>query len=369
MSRSELPPARWPAGGEESELARRLIAEIYAIASAIGRPVRLMEVCGTHTMAIFRAGLPALLPVNVRLLSGPGCPVCVTPMGYMDAAIQLARRRDLTVATFGDMIKVPGSESSLERERAAGADVRVVYSPLDALRLAEQNPGRAVVFLGVGFETTAPATAVTLSEAARLGIENFFVLCAHKVVPPALRALLADESAALDGFILPGHVSAVLGAQPYGFIAEEFRRAAVITGFEPSDVLQSILMLLQQIASRQPKIEIQYSRVVKPEGNPAAQRAIAEHFTICDTEWRGLGSLPASGLAVRKEYQDHDAAALGVTVQHGKEPQGCHCGEVLRGLLEPEACPLFARRCTPATPVGACMVSSEGTCAAHFKYR
>lgn len=350
-------------------LVRKLLTEVRAAARQVGRPARLMEVCGTHTMAISRAGLPSLLPRNVNLLSGPGCPVCVTPAGFLDAAIALARRPDVIVATFGDMIRVPGSESSLERERAAGADVRVVYSPTDALHIAAERKDRQVVFLGVGFETTAPVTAVTLSEAVRQEAHNFFVLCAHKLIPPALRALLCDRNTALDGFILPGHVSIVLGMQPYEFIAREFGKAGVITGFEPADILQSILMLLRQIARGQSRVENQYSRVVRPEGNTVAQRRIEKTLEPCDTEWRGLGLLPDSGLKVRQQFQDHDAAiSLGVEILPGREPRGCRCGEVLRGLIVPEACPLFGKSCTPATPVGPCMVSSEGTCAAHFKY-
>ena len=350
-------------------LLQKLLTETRAAAERVGRTVRLMEVCGTHTTAIFRAGLGALLPPNVKLLSGPGCPVCVTPPGFLDAAIALARRPGITIATFGDMIRVPGSESSLEQERATGADVRVVYSPTDALRMALDHKERDVVFLAVGFETTAPANAVTLGEAARRGIGNFFVLSAHKLIPPALRALLSDRSAALDGFILPGHVSVILGTRPYEFIAREFGKAAAVTGFEPSDILQSILMLLRQIADGRPRIENQYSRVVRPEGNPVARRRVAEYLEPCDTEWRGLGRLPGSGLTVRPQFRDHDAAvALYVEISDGREPPGCRCGEVLRGLIAPEACPLFGKTCTPATPVGACMVSSEGTCAAHFKY-
>jgi hydrogenase expression/formation protein HypD len=354
----------------DPDLVRRLTAEIRNASAVIGRPVRLMEVCGTHTMAIFRAGLRSLIPESVRLLSGPGCPVCVTPMGYVDAAVELSQRPDVTVTTFGDMVRVPGTESSLERERGRGADVRIVYSPLDALRLAQERPDRKVVFLGVGFETTAPAAAITLLEARRRGVGNFLLFSAHKMVPPALRALLASDAVALDGFILPGHVSVVLGSAPYEFIPKDYRRAAVITGFEPLDILQAILMLLRQVAEGKPRVEIQYSRVVRPEGNLAARRAMAACFAPCDTEWRGLGALPQSGLSVCEEFGEHDAVrALGVQPREGREPSGCRCGEVLRGLIEPEECPLFGARCTTATPVGACMVSSEGTCAAHFNFR
>jgi len=354
----------------DPKLAQGLLDEIRTLAGRIGRIVRLMEVCGTHTMSIYRAGLPALLPENVRLLSGPGCPVCVTPMGYVDAAIALAGRPEVTVTTFGDMMRVPGSETSLEQAHAGGADVRVVYSPLDALRLAEEEANRQVIFLGVGFETTAPTAAVTLAEARRRGVGNFFMLSAHKLVPPALRALLADENVALDGLILPGHVSAVLGTEPYEFIAREFGKGGVVTGFETTDVIQGILMLLQSIAAGRARIENQYTRVVKREGNQSALKRIRQCLEPRDTEWRGLGLLPQSGLRIRAEFSAHDAEfALGVAVAAGREPAGCRCGEVLRGIAEPEECMLFAKRCTPLSPVGPCMVSSEGTCAAHFKYR
>jgi len=355
------------AGGPQ--VVELLLSAIRTAAARLDRPVRLMEVCGTHTMAIRRAGLPSLLPENVRLLSGPGCPVCVTPTGYLDAAIRLARGRDLTIATFGDMMRVPGSASSLERERAAGADVRVVYSALDALRLAERETDRTVVFLAVGFETTAPGTAVALAEARRRLLTNFLVLCAHKLIPPALGALLADRDVAVDGFILPGHVSVILGRDPYEFVAREYGKAAVIAGFDTADVLQAVLLLLRQILSGQPAVEIQYRHVVRPEGNPEARRWMEACLEVCDTEWRGLGRLPRSGLRLRPEFAHQDAAeTLGVEVEGGEEPAGCRCGDVLRGVVEPEGCALFGRRCTPRSPVGPCMVSSEGTCAAHFKY-
>jgi len=356
-----------PAAPEEG---RRLLSEIHRLVERLGRTVRYMEVCGTHTMAIYRAGLPGLLPPNLRLLSGPGCPVCVTPMGYLDAALELARRPQVTLATFGDMVRVPGSGTSLERERAQGADVRIVYSSLDAVNLAEAMPDRNVVFLAVGFETTAPGTALAIAEAERRGLTNFLILSAHKVVPPALSALLADEKTALDGFILPGHVSAILGLEAYRFIAEKHRRACVVTGFEPEDILQALLMLLMQTAANTPGVENQYARVVRPEGNPAARQLLEKYFEVCDTEWRGLGTLPASGLRLRRQYAAWDATAvLGARIGTAAEPPGCLCGEVLRGRVEPEQCPLFGVRCAPLTPVGACMVSSEGTCAAHFKYR
>ena len=360
----------FPDPSADSRVAHGLLNRIRGLAREIGRTVRLMEVCGTHTMTIHRAGLPGLLPENVRLLSGPGCPVCVTPMGYVDAAVALAQRSDTIVTTFGDMMRVPGSAMSLEQARAQGAGVQMVYSPSDALTLARQRPQQTVVFLAVGFETTAPATAVTLDEAQRTGVKNFHVLAAHKVVPPALRVLLDDPETAIDGFILPGHVSVVLGLAPYEFIARDFSRSGVVTGFEPNDVLQSIAMLLGHIASEKAVIENQYGRVVRPEGNRAALTRMEKAFDLCDAEWRGLGSLPASGLKLKSAYGAHDAeTTLGVVIAKGKEPAGCRCGEVLRGIAAPEQCGLFATRCTPMTPVGACMVSSEGTCAAHFKYR
>ena len=356
-----------PSGAED---APRLLAGIKVLAERIAHPVRLMEVCGTHTMAIFRAALPSLLPESVKLLSGPGCPVCVTPMGYVDAAVDLASRPGVTVATFGDMLRVPGSHQSLERARADGAKVQTVYSPTDALALAEKNKDRQVVFLGAGFETTTPAVAVTILEAQRRGVRNFSVLSAHKLVPPALRALLADEEVALDGLILPGHVSVILGTRPYEFLAEEFGTAGVITGFQPADVLQGIFMLLEQVADGKPRIENQYLHVVKPEGNPAALARIDECMEPCDSEWRGLGDLPMSGLKIREAFADHDTErVLNIAVPRGCEPAGCHCGDVLRGVMQPEKCGLFATACTPLHPIGACMVSSEGTCAAHFKYR
>jgi len=328
-----------------------------------------MEVCGTHTMAIFRHGLHALLPSKVRLISGPGCPVCVTPTGYIDAAVELARRPNVSIATFGDMVKVPGSASSLEKEKAAGADVRVVYSPLDALALAQHNPDVRVVFLAVGFETTAPAVAATLVHARSRGVKNFFVLCAHKVIPPALRALVLDPGLAVDGFLCPGHVSVIIGREPYRFVAEEYGRPCAIAGFEPVDILRSVLMLLEQIRDGRSEVEIEYSRCVLPQGNPAALQQVAAVFEECDTEWRGLGRLPASGLRLRHAFRPFDARSeFGIDIKHVPEPKGCLCADVLRGVRVPTECALFGKACTPTTPVGPCMVSSEGTCSAYLKY-
>jgi len=348
-------------------LAARLVAAIREEAG--GWPVRLMEVCGTHTVAIFRSGLRQLLAGAVELLSGPGCPVCVTAQRDIDYAIGLTAQAEVTLATFGDMVKVPGTRSSLQRARAEGADVRVVYSASDAVRLAAERPNRRVVFLGVGFETTAPTVAASLGEARRRGLDNFLVHSVHKVVPPALRALLSAGEVRVDGLILPGHVSTIIGTAPYRFLADECRLPGVITGFEPLDVLQGIYALVSMVRQHRPAIAIQYRRAVRPEGNPAALRAMAEVFAPADAEWRGLGLIPGSGLRLREEYAAFDAARVfPVDVSFSREPAGCACGRVLCGTARPPDCRLFALACTPDHPVGPCMVSSEGTCAAYYAY-
>ncbi|HUT34710.1 MAG TPA: hydrogenase formation protein HypD [Planctomycetota bacterium] len=334
-----------------------------------GRPVRFMEVCGTHTMAMFRSGIRAMLPPNVKLLSGPGCPVCVTPMGMVDAALAIARRPGVCLATFGDMVRVPGSASSLERAKAEGADVRMVYSPLDALKLAEAEPRRTVVFFAIGFETTTPAVAATVAYARDRGLANMLFLVANKVIPPAMEAILAGGEVKLDGFLCPGHVSVITGSAIYEPLAANYRVPCVVTGFEAEDILEGIAMLLLQVVEADPKVEIQYKRWVHPEGNAKARERVDEVFRPCDAAWRGLGTIPMSGLELRPELRAHDALeALGIEVPPELENPGCSCGEVLRGLIEPPECPLFAGRCTPATPVGPCMVSTEGSCAAYYKY-
>ena len=361
-------------GGRAISETCELVASLAKAAADLARrlephTVRVMEVCGTHTMAIFRAGLRSLLPANVELLSGPGCPVCVTPMGYVDAAIEIGAQHRAVVATFGDMMKVPGTERNLSLAKAQGADVRVVYSPLDALRLAEDQPGREVVFLGIGFETTAPLVAASVAEARRRGLSNFSVLCAHKLVPPALRALCGAGDLAIDAFLLPGHVSAIIGAGPYEFVAAEHGRACVIAGFEPADVMASVCMLLRQLVDGRPAVEIQYTRCVRPEGNPSAQRQMSDVFEASAAVWRGLGELPASGLALRESHAALDAwRRFGVEPRHAPDPPGCRCGDVICGRVTPPECPLFGTACTPMHAVGPCMVSSEGSCAAHFKY-
>ena len=333
-------------------------------------PAAFMEVCGTHTMSAFRFGVRGMLPANVRLLSGPGCPVCVTPNDYLDRALAYARTKGVVVATFGDMMRVPGSRSSLEKERAIGADVRVVYSPLDALDLARREPSKRIVFLGVGFETTAPAVGASVLEARASGLRNFTVLCGHKLVPPALEALLAVKELRLHGFLCPGHVSAIIGADAYLPVARDRRVPCVIAGFEPLDMIQGLVLLLKQVRAKAAEVGNQYARVVTREGNRKAQEVLARVFEPCDTPWRGLGPIPRSGLRLREEFRDHDAEAalpLG-RLEPSAENPACECGRVLQGLRTPLECPLFGKACRPDSPVGACMVSSEGTCAAYHKY-
>jgi hydrogenase expression/formation protein HypD len=353
-------------GFRNPEHARALVA---AIEEAATRPMTLMEVCGTHTMAIAKNGLRDVMPANIRLLSGPGCPVCVTANADIDVALEMARQPGVILTTFGDMMKVPGSYSSLARERADGHDVRVVYSPLDALALAEATPEAHVVFLGVGFETTAPTIAITIREAARRGVANFSVLSLHKTVPAALGALVNAPEVQIDGFILPGHVSTIIGSEPYRFLAERYGVPGAITGFEPVDVLQGVWMLAKQLSEGRAEIEIAYTRAVMPEGNTVARTAIAEVFEPTDAEWRGLGIIPGTGLAIRPEFAAFDARMrVPVTPPEPREIRGCQCGDVLRGVVLPYECKLFARGCTPEHPVGPCMVSSEGSCAAYYRY-
>jgi len=346
--------------------AQALLARLKSHAS---QPINLMEVCGTHTVAIFRHGIRRLLPPNINLLSGPGCPVCVTANADLDKAIALAQMPEVILCTFGDMLKVPGSYSSLQQARAQGCAVRVVYSPLDALEVATKYSNRQVVFYGVGFETTAPTIAASILEAQRLGLGNYSVVSVHKLVPPALKALLDAQDVRIDGFLMPGHVSTIIGSRPYEFIPREYGVPCVIGGFEPLDILQAIDMLLVQIANGQPKVEVAYRRAVRPEGNPAAQEIMNRVFTPTDALWRGLGLIPQSGLAIREEFAAFDAERrFTIQTPPPKEHKGCHCGDVLRGVVQPPECPLFARVCTPESPVGPCMVSFEGTCSAWYQY-
>ena len=328
-----------------------------------------MEVCGTHTMAIARFNLRSLLPDGIRLISGPGCPVCVTPNSYLDHAVALSRRPNTTICTFGDMIRVPGSSTSLEKEHAAGRDIRVVASTLDALAIARKSRNRDVVFLGIGFETTAPTIASSILSAKAEGIENYSILCTNKIVPPALSALL-EGPARLDGFLLPGHVSTIIGAGAYREIANKSRKAGVIAGFEPTDILEGLLELVRRTADGSGGLHTSYSRAVSEEGNPKALSVMREVFEPCDASWRGLGQIPGSGLSMRESFAEFDAARrFSVEIEPEVEPAGCRCGEILTGEISPDECPLFGSACTTEHPIGACMVSSEGTCAARYRYR
>lgn len=353
----------------DRKLVQNMASNIHRMAERLTAPVNFMEVCGTHTMSIYQYGIRSLLPENVRLVSGPGCPVCVTPIGYVDKALACTDDNKNIVATFGDMLRVPGSSSSLMEKRAAGADIRIVYSPLDAVTLARNNPGRRVIFLGIGFETTAPTIAASILEAARLGLKNFCVLASHKTMPVPMEILTCDPDLNLKGYLCPAHVSTVIGGNVYKPLAENHHIPCVVTGFEPADVMQGIEMLLTQILRRESRVEIQYSRAVSWEGNKKAQAILSRIFEPCDAAWRGLGILPGSGLAIRPEFAEYNAEQmLSLNVPDVVENPACLCGEVLKGKLTPFDCPLFATLCTPESPVGACMVSSEGTCAAAYKY-
>jgi hydrogenase expression/formation protein HypD len=348
-------------------VARRLVDKLHQIST---KPARLMEVCGTHTVAIAKHGIRRLMPPTVRLLSGPGCPVCVTANEDIDMAIEIARQPGVIMTTFGDMMKVPGSYSSLAKEKADGRDIRVIYSALDAIELAKQTPDATIVFLAVGFETTAPTIAASILEAERKGVGNFMVYAIHKTVPLALKALAEAGDVEVNGFIMPGHVSTIIGSQPYEFVARDYGIPCVIAGFEPLDILQSIYMLVAQIEKGEAKVEIEYRRGVLPQGNVVALETMAKVFEPCDAIWRGIGLIPGTGLAVRPEYARFDAARHFVIMPPPvREIKGCQCGEVLRGVKYPYECRLFGTACTPEDPVGPCMVSSEGSCAAYYRYQ
>ena len=354
--------------------ARTLLREIEALVAQIGvtaqRPLAIMEVCGGHTHSIFRYGLETMLPREVELVHGPGCPVCVLPMGRVDDCVALAENPEVIFATFGDAMRVPGSKKSLLQAKADGADVRMVYSPLDALALARKNPNREVVFFALGFETTMPSTALTVLQAAAEGIENFSIFCNHITIIPTIKAILDSPDMKIDGFLGPGHVSTVIGVDPYEFIAEHYERPLVVAGFEPLDVLQSIWMVLKQIAEGRAEIENQYARIVPDRGNDEALEAVAKVYQLREYfEWRGLGSIDHSGVRLRDDYARFDAE-LKFTVPDAKiaDPKACQCGEVLKGVIKPHQCKVFAGACTPETPLGALMVSSEGACSAYFQF-
>jgi len=348
-----------------SDLIKTLAENIHTLSK---KPVRIMEVCGGHTMAIHRFGIPSLLPNTIELLSGPGCPVCVTSRTFIDRAIAMCRLPGVILTTYGDLIRVPGSFSSLEREKAEGADIRIVYSTLDALEIAKKNPDKRIVFPGIGFETTTPSSAVALLEARRQKVSNFYLLSSHKTMPQAMMALI-DAGIRIDGYIGPGHVSTIAGAGMYAPLLAKYPLSIVISGFEPVDLLQSIYMIVQQMENNERKLEIQYKRVVTPEGNLKAKALVEEVFEPCDDWWRGLGVIPGSGMAIRKEFSAFDAIRqIAVNVEPAVEPPGCICGEVLKGIKKPVECLLFGKVCTPVNPIGTCMVSNEGACQAYYRY-
>ena len=352
---------------KDPKLARGLIDSIAKLAPE--RDVTLMEVCGTHTVTIARNGIRSLMPERVHLSSGPGCPVCVTSNRDIDAVIALSHIPGVTIATFGDMTRVPGSTSSLLKEQAAGRSVQICYSPLDALTLAKQNPNQQIVFVGVGFETTTPLVASIILRAARDGVKNFSVFSAHKNMPGALETLVNDPSLKLDALILPGHVCTITGTKPFEFLAKKYGIPGVVTGFEAVDVLQGIAMLVRQLHEGRADIEIAYARGVMAQGNPTALAAINEVFETCTATWRGLGEIPGSGYRIREKYAQFDALRrFQPEIEPTIEPKGCRCGDVLRARMAPNECPLFRKVCTPENPVGPCMVSSEGSCAAYFRY-
>jgi hydrogenase expression/formation protein HypD len=350
----------------DPKISRHLIERIKA---ASKHNIRLMEVCGTHTVSIFRSGMRSVLPSTISLLSGPGCPVCVTDQREIDAFIELARLDDVIVTTFGDLMRVPGSNSSLQKESAEGHDIRMVYSTFDALKIAQNNPAKKIVFLGVGFETTAPTIAAAIWQAYQMKVDNFSVISAHKLVPPALETLMSLEDVQLDGFILPGHVSVIIGLNAYRSFFDSYAVPCVVAGFEPADILQAIAMLIEMIESGRPGLDNAYPRAVTEQGNAKAQEILREIFEPADACWRGIGMIPQSGLKIRAEYAAHDAAQqFELRVPEPKIAPGCACGDILTGKKIPPECRLYRKVCTPTDPVGPCMVSTEGTCAAYYKY-
>ena len=352
----------------DPQLAKSLIERLRHRPFPKGE-IRLMEICGTHTVAIFRSGMRQLLPAEIKLISGPGCPVCVTANEDIDRAIWLAQQPGVITTTFGDLVRVPGSSSSLHVERSRGADVRIVYATLDALQIARDNPDRQVVFIGIGFETTAPTIAAAIQQASKLGVNNFSVFSAHKLLPPAMKVLLEAKEVKLDGFLCPGHVSIIIGASAYEEVVKNYGVPCVITGFEPLDILQGISLLVDQIEEGGARVSNQYRRAVAWEGNPAARKLIDEVFEPVDSTWRGIGVIPKSGLGFRPAWKKFDATErFSMPRIEVREHPGCKCGEVLRGVMTPPECGLFRKVCTPQDPKGPCMVSGEGTCGAYYRY-
>ncbi|MDZ7962545.1 MAG: hydrogenase formation protein HypD [Aulosira sp. DedQUE10] len=354
----------------EPAKAEGLRREIAKLSLQLGRPIKIMEICGGHTHSIFKYGIEEILPNAIELIHGPGCPVCVMPKGRLDDAIAISQNSHVIFATFGDAMRVPGSTTSLLQAKATSADIRMVYSPLDSLQIAKDNPDKEVVFFALGFETTAPSTAFTILQAAAEKINNFSMFCNHVLVIPALQALLNNPDLQLDGFVGPGHVSMVIGTDPYQFIAQQYHKPIVVSGFEPLDILQSIWMLLQQLLENRCQVENQYNRIVQPAGNQVALAAINQVFAARETfDWRGLGDIPYSGLQIRPEYAQFDAEQkFTIPNQKVADHKACQCGEILKGVLKPWECKVFGTACTPETPIGSCMVSSEGACAAYYKY-
>ncbi len=347
-----------------------IVSQINELGQKLTCEISLMEICGTHTMSIGRNGIRQLLPKNINLISGPGCPVCVTAINEIDQIIELSSKRDVVIYTFGDMLKVPGSKSTLFKQRASGSVIKLCYSPNEALDYAVKNPDKKIVFLAIGFETTAPLTASIIKKAATNGVNNFFIYNLHKTVPSAVFYLLnQDKKLNLDAFLCPGHVCAITGSRPFEFISDYFKKPAVISGFTPEDILESVLMILRQIAEGEPETAIQYRLVVSKQGNTVAQNLISEIFKNQPSYWRGIGLIENSGLSLREKYKSFDAKSVfNIKPIDSKEPKYCDCGKILLGEKKPFDCLLFAKRCTPENPVGPCMVSSEGTCAAYYKY-
>ncbi len=350
----------------DASLARPLVAKLE---QAVTTPLRVMEICGSHTMAIFRNGIRSILPEGLELISGPGCPVCVTSAPHMDAFISMADMPNVRVAIFGDLFRVPGTKGSLADASSRGAKVNIVYSPMDALDLARKHPDDHIVFLGVGFETTTPGIAATIMAAKNKNLKNFSVFSTQKTMGAPMEALLGDPELKIDGLLCPGHVSTILGAKAWEPLAKDYDLACVVAGFETADLLNGLILLAKQVAEQDFKVENTYTRAVSYEGNARAMQMVDEIFEPADTQWRGLGIIPKSGLKIKEKYADFDAEVrLQIEIPQVEEAKGCKCGEILKGLKTPRECPLFAKRCTPANPIGPCMVSSEGTCAAYHKY-
>lgn len=353
----------------ERKLVENLVEEIHKISLKLKRRINLMEVCGTHTMAIGRFGIRKLMPENINLISGPGCPVCVSPQDYIDKAIEISKIKDTIICTFGDMMRVPGTYSTLEKEKGNGSKIFVFYSPFDSLKLAEENPEKNVIFLSIGFETTTPPIAQTIKFAKERGIKNFFILSGNKLIPPVMEFLLKDKEIKIDGFICPGHVSVIIGSNSYKFIPEKYNVPCVISGFEPVDILYSIFLILKNIVEGKADVINEYKRAVNENGNLKAREVMYDVFEICDSEWRGMGIVEKSGLKLKSKYEDFDAERkFDIKIKKEKEKKGCICGEILKGKKIPFDCPLFEKVCNPENPVGPCMVSSEGTCSAYYKY-